>query len=82
MVVKKEDKKIKDYYTTMELVAEPWFPVRSTVTLKKLIESGKLEAYDVSTSENFKRYKILKESVDNFMKEIEKGKTIKLKAKK
>ena len=64
-----EDKNItKDYYTTQELVDEPWFPVRSTLTVKKLIESGKLEATDISTSARFKRYRISKKSVLGFMK--------------
>ena len=58
----------KDFYTTQELVDEPWFPVRSTLTVKKLIESGKLEAVNISTSTRFKRYRISKQSVLRFMK--------------
>lgn len=57
----------KDFYTTQELVDESWFPVRSTLTVKKLIESGKLEAVDISTSSRFKRYRITKQSVLDFM---------------
>lgn len=62
----------KDYYSTQELVAEPWFPIRSTLTVKKLIESGKLEAINISTGSRFKRYRISKKSVLEFM-ESEKG---------
>ena len=56
----------KDYYTTQELVDEPWFPIKSTITVKKLIESGKLEAIDISTGE-FKRYRIKKQSALDFV---------------
>lgn len=64
-----EDKNIiKDFYTTQELVDEAWFPVRSTLTVKKLIESGNLEAVNISTSARFKRYRISKQSVLDFMK--------------
>jgi len=66
----KIDEKIitKGFYTTQELVDEPWFPVRSTLTVKKLIESGRLEALNISTSARFKRYRITKQSVIDFMK--------------
>lgn len=57
----------KDFYTTQELVDEKWFPVRSTLTVKKLIESGNLEAVNISTSARFKRYRISKQSVLDFM---------------
>lgn len=68
---KKEEKTItKDFYTTQELVNESWFPVRSTLTIKKLIESGRLEAVNISTSARFKRYRISKKSVDKFMKKL------------
>lgn len=65
------DEKIvtKDFYTTQELVKEEWFPIRSTLTVKKLIETSRLEAVNISTSPRFKRYRISKQSVLNFMKE-------------
>ncbi len=64
------DNKIKkDFYTTQELVDAEWFPVRSTLTVKKLIENGMLKAVDISTSKNFKRYRISKESAEKFVKE-------------
>lgn len=65
----KMDEKIvdKDFYTTQELVKEPWFPIKSTLTVKKLIESKKIEAVDISTSPRFKRYRISKKSVLVFM---------------
>ena len=67
---KKKEKKVKDYYTTFELIDEPWFPIRSTNTIKRLIKSGKLKAYDVSTSPKFKRYKILKKSAIDFVNKL------------
>lgn len=60
--------KTKDYFSTTELLKEPWFPVKSAITLKKLIEQGELEAVNVSTSPEFKRYRISKESALNFVK--------------
>jgi len=66
-----ENKKKKDFYTTQELVDAEWFPIRSTLTVKKLIENGTLKAVDISTSKNFKRYRISKESAKQFI-EMEK----------
>lgn len=57
----------KDYYTTKELVDEPWFPVRSPLTVKKLIEQGRLRAIDISTNPKYKRYRIDKKSVIEFL---------------
>ena len=80
MEKKKESKKVKDYYTTFELINEPWFPVRSTNTIKRLIESGKLKAYDVSMNLKFKRYKILKKSAIDFVNKLKnKKQTLKIK---
>jgi len=59
----------KDFYTTQELVDEPWFPVRSTLTVKKLIENGRIRAIDISTSPRFKRYRIEKQSVIEFLEQ-------------
>lgn len=58
----------KDFYTTHELINQPWFPIRSTITLRKLIEKGKMEAINVSTNPKFKRYRILKNSALDFIK--------------
>ncbi len=57
----------KDYYSTLELVAQSWFPVRSTITLKKLIENGELRAVNISTTKKCKRYRIDNDSVQEFM---------------
>lgn len=59
--------KKKDYYTTQELVKEPWFPVKSGITIKKLIEQGELEAVDVSTSPDRKRYRVSCKSAEAFV---------------
>ena len=56
----------KDFYTTEELVNEKWFPVKSTITLKKLIEKGIIEAVNISTNPKYKRYRIKKESIISF----------------
>lgn len=58
----------KDYYTTQELVDAPWFPMRSTVTIKRHIERGSLKAVNVSSNPDIKRYRISKKSVDEFLK--------------
>lgn len=64
-----KNKVTKDFYTTQELVDEPWFPVRSPLTVKKLIESGRLRAVDISTNPKFKRYRIEKQSVIEFLEQ-------------
>lgn len=61
-----KEKITKDYYSTLELVAQSWFPVRSTITLKKLIENGELEAVDISTTKCV-RYRISDDSARKFM---------------
>jgi hypothetical protein len=57
----------KNFYTTQELTQQPWFPVKSPITLKKLIEAGVLEAVNISSNPKMKRYRISKESVINFL---------------
>lgn len=59
--------KEQDYFTTQELVDMPWFPVKSTITLKTLIEQGEIEAIDVSTNPDRKRYRIAKKSALAFI---------------
>ena len=61
------EEKIKDYFTTKELVEQPWFPIKSSITIKKLVETGALEGINVSTNPKFKRYRIPKESIINFL---------------
>lgn len=61
-------KQNKDYYTTTELVNEPWFPIKSIITVKKLIKIGKIEAVDISTNPKFERYRITKNSAEQFIK--------------
>lgn len=63
--MKKE--KEKDFYTTSELIKESWFPIKSYLTLKKLIEKGELDAIDVSTNPAIRRYRIRKASVKAFI---------------
>ncbi|PIZ78878.1 MAG: hypothetical protein COY01_02880 [Candidatus Pacebacteria bacterium CG_4_10_14_0_2_um_filter_40_20] len=59
--------KKKDYYTSQELIKEPWFPVKSGITIKKLIEQGELEAVNVSTSPDRKRYRVSRKSAEDFV---------------
>ena len=59
--------KAKDFFTTQELIEQPWFPIKSTLTLKKLIEQGEIDAVDISTSDNFKRYRISQQSALDFV---------------
>jgi len=65
--MKQEEKIEKDYYSTLELVAQSWFPVRSIITLKKLIENGEIRAVNISTTKKCKRYRIDSDSVKEFM---------------
>jgi len=57
----------KNFYTTEELVKQPWFPVKSPITLKKLIEKKIIEAVNISTNPKYKRYRIKKQSIINFL---------------
>lgn len=57
----------KDYFTSQELIKEPWFPVKSSLTVKKLIEQGELDAVDVSTSPDRKRYRVTRKSAEEFV---------------
>jgi len=57
----------KSFYTTEELVRQSWFPVKSPITLKKLIERGIIKAVNISTNPKYKRYRIKKESIIKFL---------------
>lgn len=56
-----------EFYSLQALVEQPWFVVKSTITLKKLIENGEIEAVDVSTNPSYKRYKISRKAAEDFM---------------
>lgn len=58
----------KEYFSTLELLAQTWFPIKSHLTLRKLIEKGEIQAIDVSTNPKYKRFRIVKTSVDEYMK--------------
>lgn len=60
-------KRKKDFFSTNELIKEPWFPIKSPITLKTLIENGELDAIDVSTNPDYKRYRISKKSAEEFI---------------
>lgn len=57
----------KDFYTTSELIEQSWFPIKSTITIKKFIEQGELDAVNVSTNPDIKRYRISKKSAQAFI---------------
>ena len=60
--------KSKKYYSVQELVAEDWFPIKSVITLKKLIiKNKKINAVDISTNKKMKQYKISKEEIIKFL---------------
>lgn len=61
----------KDYYTTREVLNLQSFPIKSYNGLIKLIEQGKLKAVNVSLTPNLRRYRILKESVHDYVSERE-----------
>lgn len=56
----------KDFYTTHDLVHQDWFPISSSITLNKLIEAGKIQAVDISTTK-YKRYRIPKQAAVDFI---------------
>jgi len=56
----------KKFYSTQELVEHEEFPIRSTNTITKLIESGELDGVNISTTQ-FKRYRIGRESIIKFL---------------
>lgn len=57
----------KDFYSTQELIDQSWFPIKSTLTLKKLIEQGEIDAVNVSTNPDIKRYRISRKSAEDFV---------------
>lgn len=57
----------KEFYSTQELIEESWFPVKSTITIHKLIQNGDLVGINIGTS-NRVRYRIPKESAIEFIK--------------
>ena len=63
----KSIKKDKNYFSCPALVKQSWFPVKSLVTLNKLIKQGKIKAVDLSTSPEFKRYYIHKDEAIRYV---------------
>ena len=68
----KEKDIIKDYYSMQELTKELWFPIKSVITLKRLIEKGRIKAIDISTNDSLKQYKIYRWDIIKFLKLEEK----------
>lgn len=63
-------KKDKNYFSCPALVKQRWFPVKSLVTLNKLIKQGRIKAVNVSTSPEFKRYYIHKDEAIRYIATI------------
>ncbi|OGY46557.1 MAG: hypothetical protein A3A24_00565 [Candidatus Buchananbacteria bacterium RIFCSPLOWO2_01_FULL_46_12] len=63
----KSIKKDKNYFSCPALVKQLWFPVKSLVTLNKLIKQGKIKAIDLSTNPEFKRYYIHKDEAIRYV---------------
>lgn len=57
----------KDFYTVPQLVKQPWFPIKSVITLRKMIDQHDFPAMDVSTNPKLKRYHIHKEVIMDFL---------------
>lgn len=38
---------IEEFYSLPQLVKQPWFPVKSVITLRKMIDNGEIRAVDV-----------------------------------
>ena len=57
----------KDYYEVQELVQQPWFVPKSTITLRKLIDKGRIKAVDISTNPKFKRYVVYKHEIIKYL---------------
>ena len=57
----------KNFYTVGELIGAPWFPVKSDATIKRLVEFGKLDGINISVNPKYRRYRITKQSVVDFL---------------
>lgn len=60
----------KDYFSCPVLVKQRWFPVKSLITLRKLINSGKIKAVNVSTNPKLKHYYIHKDEAIRYIATI------------
>jgi len=58
---------MKQYYTVKELALADWFPVKSMITINKLIELGQLTALNVGYGANMKRYKVPRKAVAHYL---------------
>lgn len=38
---------MEEFYSLPQLVKQPWFPVKSVITLRKMIDNGEIRAVDV-----------------------------------
>ncbi len=68
--------KKKDYFTSQELSQAEWFPIKSGLTIKKLIESGELDAVDVSTTADRRRYRVSRKSAEDFVERRKSKKSV------
>lgn len=57
----------EEYYSTQELADASWFPVRSTLTIQKLVEAGRLSAINISTNPKRRRYRVKRDSIIKFL---------------
>ena len=58
---------MKQYYTVKELTKADWFPVKSRITINKIIEAGDLTAVNVGYGENRNRYTIPRKAVAHYL---------------
>jgi hypothetical protein len=57
----------KDYFSLPTLIKQDWFPVKSLVTLNKLIAQEKIKAVNAGTNPSMRRYHIHKDEVIRYM---------------
>lgn len=60
----------KEYYTTEELASQPWFPLRSADSVRRLIKVGKIKAVNVSTVDSQPKWQIPKQCVIDYIKSL------------
>jgi len=61
-----------EVFTCPQLVKQPWFPIKSVITLRKLIDGGKIKAQLSNPTTKIKRYLIDKADVMRYLDSVTK----------
>ena len=64
---------MKEFYSPNELAKQKWFPIKSPITIYKLIASGEISAMNVSSTGK-EKYMIPKKAVGHYLTMKFKGK--------